>query len=94
MDMILTQELLEHCVPAIRHKDKVYRGNRGETHSDLTGKLYLRMLNLENVKPNKEIIEFGYVNTKDNQFILRENVDIDTPDLMTPLQRFRKFGTE
>jgi hypothetical protein len=88
-------ENYENIIPAGRIGDKIYKGEKGKTHGYI---LQHYILNNKEVKKDYDKaggIEWGYYHTKDKKFKTREEMgDLDTTDLMTPLQRFKKFGNE
>ena len=96
----MSKEVFNRVVPAIRHPEtgKIYKSPRGEDHNDITAKheelkslgdlLSSRKIKSEKWNFNRDS---GYYDPHAKEFHPRQ---FDATELMTPHQRFRKYGSE
>src|ERR1017187_5383987 len=81
----------DDLIPAIQYQNKLYKGKRGEGHMDI-----VRKNKLEG-QTNWMKGQHGYFNIKTKKFDNNKDgiyKDVDSPDLMTHVQRFRGYGNE
>lgn len=96
----MSKEVFNRVVPAIRHPEtgKIYTSPRGEDHNDIIAKheelkslgdlLSSRKIKSEKWNFNRDS---GYYDPHTKEFHQRQ---FDATELMTPHQRFRKYGSE
>jgi hypothetical protein len=96
MDYDTFKKVRGRIVPALRSKTtkKVHKGRRGEEHIDIANKLHPGESQLAS-KTEKDY-HIGYYDPKHKKFHGRyvHGYMVDTPDLMTRMQRIRRYGSE
>ena len=83
-DVPKDKETLARLVPAIKRRDtgKIHIGKRGQFHDEIPKRGTWR----------DDSYDVGYYDPSKRKF--RGYTDLDSTDLMTPVQRMRKFGNE
>jgi len=82
----------EHIVPALlgRHTGKMILGNPEDIHWNIAQRNGIKIYDVDDEIYHKPIIT-GFWHKKDKKFI---STEVSTLDLLTPLQRMKKFGNE
>jgi len=96
MDYDTFVKVRSRIVPALRNKktNEIHRGRRGEEHIDIANKLHPGHSRLAS-KTEKDY-HIGFFDPKFKKFHGRHvhGYPVDTPDLMTRIQRIRRYGSD
>jgi hypothetical protein len=90
----IPKEVKARLVPAVKHPKtgKIYLGRRGDSHKDVMTrhKLGWRALGLS----FNSIEHTGYYDHATKRYYSHREAGFHSTDLLTPLQRFKKYGSE
>jgi hypothetical protein len=85
-------ELSPHLIPAMKMNDQMFVGQRGKTHDDVYNKNYDA---IQAAGGYTESPTNGFYDPRTKVFYTRRELgDLDSTDLMSKLQRMRKYSTE
>jgi hypothetical protein len=98
MDTVdIPKHVKARLVPAIKHPHtgKIYIGHRGDDHTDVMERHgFVDSNRRMQVKDWDSTIHTGYYDHVGKKFYTHHEVGFHASDLMTGLQRFKKYGSE